>query len=352
MSEILTPEEYEREWWDILQTRSRGYDCFDEVNPETKATLLAHDAALRLALETATQRVAKLERQRSEFDCRYAGPYAETSGVHCPLGQPCQSCQLVAAERERDDNANVILEQNKLWADRCEVAERERDDIAAWAESWMKRVAAAERERNEWKQIHAATAAELASERERRVIAQEALSRPAPPADAATDDNGYPPTLADARMHVERLTRSLSQPHSADERFFAINEARTWLAKTAAAKADAANCPPYPWTWERVARRVGEEFARSGPDDYYDFGPAEWQDWMLARIYAMRPPADAATEAVREAAERLARHVLDVPMSMRGMGAVPHAEAIKREGLAADLLAALSPAPAPSAKEE
>lgn len=58
---------------------------------------------LRLALETANERIAKLERQRSEFDCRYAGPYAETSGVHCPMGQPCQSCQLAAAERERDE---------------------------------------------------------------------------------------------------------------------------------------------------------------------------------------------------------------------------------------------------------
>lgn len=72
------------------------------------------------------------------------------------------------------------------------------------------------------------------------VLALRALLADAPPADAATEATGYPPTLADARMHIERLTRSLSQPHSADERFFAINEARTWLAKTAAAKADAA----------------------------------------------------------------------------------------------------------------
>ena len=116
MSEILTVEKFK--------------ECIEDLAFDRwgDSELFAHDAALRLALETATQRVAKLERQRSEFDCRYAGPYAETSGVHCPLGQPCQSCQLVAAERERDDNANVILEQNKLWADRCEVAERERDE--------------------------------------------------------------------------------------------------------------------------------------------------------------------------------------------------------------------------------
>lgn len=59
--------------------------------------------------------------------------------------------------------------------------------------------------------------------------------------------------------------------------------------------------PSYPWTWERVARRVGEEFARTGPDGYDKFGPAEWQDWMLSRIYAPRPAQD----AVREAAETL-----------------------------------------------
>ena len=47
MSEILTPEEYEREWWDILETRSMGYESFYDVNPETRATLKAHDAALR-----------------------------------------------------------------------------------------------------------------------------------------------------------------------------------------------------------------------------------------------------------------------------------------------------------------
>jgi ribosomal protein L37AE/L43A len=53
--------------------------------------------------------------------------------------------------------------------------------------------------------------------------------------------------------------------------------------------------PSYPWTWERVARRVGEEFARTGPDGYDKFGPAEWQDWMLSRIYAQppRPAQDA-----------------------------------------------------------
>ena len=47
-----------------------------------------------------------------------------------------------------------------------------------------------------------------------------------------------------------------------------------------------------PLTWERVTRRVGEEFACSGPAGYYYFGPAEWLDWMLARIHKQREAND------------------------------------------------------------
>jgi len=47
VKDILSPEEYEREWWDILECTNRGYESFYDVNPETRATLMAHDAALR-----------------------------------------------------------------------------------------------------------------------------------------------------------------------------------------------------------------------------------------------------------------------------------------------------------------
>ena len=46
-------------------------------------------------------------------------------------------CELVSllqtAERERDENANVVTEQNHLWSERCETAERERDEATAAA---------------------------------------------------------------------------------------------------------------------------------------------------------------------------------------------------------------------------
>jgi hypothetical protein len=44
--------------------------------------------------------VERLQRQREGFDCRYAGEYAETSGKHCPIGDPCQRCRLDRAEAE------------------------------------------------------------------------------------------------------------------------------------------------------------------------------------------------------------------------------------------------------------
>ena len=53
------------------------------------------DGAKLLAAEA---RCHDLERQRTEYDCRFVGRYAEMSGSHCPPGGPCQRCQLEAAE--------------------------------------------------------------------------------------------------------------------------------------------------------------------------------------------------------------------------------------------------------------
>ena len=49
-------------------------------------------------LAAAEARARALERRRTEADCRFAGRYAEMSGSHCPIGDPCQRCQLEAAE--------------------------------------------------------------------------------------------------------------------------------------------------------------------------------------------------------------------------------------------------------------
>ena len=196
------------------------------------------------------------------------------------------------------------------------------------------------------------------------VLIRRALSTPAPApsAPAAREGTGYPPTLADARMHVERLTRSLSQPHSADERFFAINEARTWLAKTAATKADAATednesgvegvcraCDPLvceeQGRWQKRIEKVISEAGfepcdASGNEsgDPLDYSADQIESALTHALHLEE--ADAATEAVREAKERLW-------------------DALDRESLggtylaARGLRAALStPAPAPSTKDD
>lgn len=153
-------------------------------------------------------------------------------------------------------------------------------------------------------------------------------------------------------------------PREADA---AVNLAWHGSSAPAAGEREDGTVPPYPWTWERVARRVGEEFARTGPDGYDKFGPAEWQDWMLSRIYAQppRPAQDAlcpgcggagwipagdgqlgcidcngtgkrpAQDAVREAAERLIRLLYLYPnYRVDSRGAM---------GLVIDALAVLAP---------
>jgi hypothetical protein len=66
----------------------------------------ARHAAASIALEAETDivwlraEVGRLQRQRERLDCRYAGQYAEMSGRHCPIGDPCQRCRLERAEVE------------------------------------------------------------------------------------------------------------------------------------------------------------------------------------------------------------------------------------------------------------
>lgn len=95
MSEILSPEDYEREWWDILETRQRGYESFDAVNPETKAVLMRHDAALRSEVERLTR-----ERDEAIRTVKALTPAAN----HCLQYKP----MLLKAERERDEAVRVL----------------------------------------------------------------------------------------------------------------------------------------------------------------------------------------------------------------------------------------------------
>lgn len=44
----------------------------------------------------------RARRGREELDCRFAGPFAELSGSHCPLNRRCQRCQLEAVTEERN----------------------------------------------------------------------------------------------------------------------------------------------------------------------------------------------------------------------------------------------------------
>ena len=55
-------------------------------------------------------------------------------------------------------------------------------------------------------------------------------------------------------------------------------------------------------TWKQVAQRVGEELSDNGPDGYYEFDPAEWQDWCLEQLgrLAGKPTVAALTQALKD----------------------------------------------------
>lgn len=86
-------------------------------------------------------RIRVLERRESEYDCRMCGRVAEMSGSHCPIGDPCQRCQLERAERrvaELEAERTTILEIHDDLASRVFDLEAEahelesRHDVLEW----------------------------------------------------------------------------------------------------------------------------------------------------------------------------------------------------------------------------
>lgn len=74
----------------------RGTD--DKGRPTTRARV-DDLRALLSALQKAEGEIYSLKRQRTEADCRFTmGNVADFSGSHCPIDNPCQRCELEAAE--------------------------------------------------------------------------------------------------------------------------------------------------------------------------------------------------------------------------------------------------------------
>lgn len=109
MSEILSHKQLVALVKDLRYSAADSGVSFAAIEAR-QGLLIEQFAALRLALAEAT-------RERSLLHERV--------------------CELVSllqtAERERDENANVVTEQNHLWSERCETAERERDEATAAA---------------------------------------------------------------------------------------------------------------------------------------------------------------------------------------------------------------------------
>jgi hypothetical protein len=76
-----------------------GYDRFmDDLQSVLPEWVLKHPSHFGAAIAPSDyvglllERITKLELQRSDFDCRYAGSVAEFSGSHCPVDKPCDRC--------------------------------------------------------------------------------------------------------------------------------------------------------------------------------------------------------------------------------------------------------------------
>jgi len=74
------------EWAD-----TQGYPKMEEVRRDYYM-LLSHPCSYE-EVQTLRARIARLEAERSRFDCRFAGSLAETSGSHCPIDDPCDRCR-------------------------------------------------------------------------------------------------------------------------------------------------------------------------------------------------------------------------------------------------------------------
>lgn len=89
-------------------------------------------------LVAAEARCHDLERQRTEYDCRFVGRYAEMSGSHCPFGNPCQRCRLEAAEARCAELEKAVA----AWADVAMLPlDRDRDPARRQAEEALAEVA-------------------------------------------------------------------------------------------------------------------------------------------------------------------------------------------------------------------
>lgn len=78
------------------------------------------NVSLREDRHRLENRVAELERRETrDYDCRIVGRVAEFSGSHCPIGEPCQRCQLERAERRVEELERTIEASPYLDAILC-----------------------------------------------------------------------------------------------------------------------------------------------------------------------------------------------------------------------------------------
>jgi hypothetical protein len=62
-------------------------------------------------------------------------------------------------------------------------------------------------------------------------------------------------------------------------------------------------------TWEGAAKRLGEELATSGPNDYYSMSPEQWLEWALLTVRRGPVPAHGETPALRDYVRQLTERV-------------------------------------------
>ena len=137
---LAASESARREAEEKMEMVRRELAAETEAHAMTKRDRDSHVqgyASERAAREAAETRVAELERHRTKLDCRFVGRYAETSGSHCPDGEPCQRCELERARERAERELASITTDRDSWAEQA-------DQRAAEAVEYLRRATAAE----------------------------------------------------------------------------------------------------------------------------------------------------------------------------------------------------------------
>lgn len=93
------------------------------------AALIAKALEDEARIEDLNSKIVGLHGDREKFDCRYAGPYCEMSGIHCPFDDPCQRCQLDKEREAHEVTRKALEEADKAFLSMVEDVDRLRYSI-------------------------------------------------------------------------------------------------------------------------------------------------------------------------------------------------------------------------------